>query len=107
TRWVELRDDAGQPVPALAEGVRRREDGSLAEVTLTFLARDVPGLGHRTYRVVAAKVDGVVSGWRPGVGTAGDATYAIENGRYVVTADPARGGTVSVANQDTGACVLA
>jgi len=24
TRWVELRDDAGQPVPALSEGVRRR-----------------------------------------------------------------------------------
>jgi alpha-mannosidase len=107
TRWVELRDEAGQPVPALAEGARRREDGSLAEVTLTFLARDVPGLGHRTYRVVAAEADGVVSGWRPGTGAAGDAPYAIENGRYVVTADPARGGTVSIANKDTGACVLA
>ena len=52
TRWVELRDDAGHPVPALAEGVRRREDGSLAEVTLTFLARGVPALGYRAYRVV-------------------------------------------------------
>ncbi len=32
---------------------------------------------------------------------------AIENGRYVVTADPARGGTVSVTDKRTGACVLA
>ena len=30
------RRGAGQPVPGLAEGVQRREDGSLAEVTLTF-----------------------------------------------------------------------
>ena len=47
TRWVELRDYAGHRVPALAEGVRRREDGSLAEVTLTFVARGVPALGYR------------------------------------------------------------
>jgi hypothetical protein len=46
--WLELRDDAGRLVPALAEGVRRRDDGSLAEVTLTFRARDVPALGTRT-----------------------------------------------------------
>ena len=103
TRWVELRDDAGHPVPALAEGVRRREDGSLAEVTLTFLARGVPALGDRAYRVVPAEDDGVVSGWREDA----DVDYAIENGRYVVTTDPARGGTVSVADKDTGASVLA
>ncbi|HEV2258274.1 MAG TPA: glycoside hydrolase family 38 C-terminal domain-containing protein [Streptosporangiaceae bacterium] len=103
TRWVEVRDDAGHPVPALAEGVRRRADGSLAEVTLTFLARGVPALGCRTYRVVPAEDDGVVSGWRE----VADVDYAIENGRYVVTADPARGGTVSVTDKRTGARVLA
>jgi alpha-mannosidase len=103
TRWVELRDDAGHPVPALAEGVRRRADSSLAEVTLTFLARDVPALGYRTYRVVPAQDGGVVSGWRE----VADVDYAIENGRYAVTTDPARGGTVNVADKDTGACVLA
>ena len=32
---------------------------------------------------------------------------AIENGRYLVTADPARGGTVSVTDKRTGASVLA
>jgi alpha-mannosidase len=103
TRGVELRDDAGHPVPALAEGVRRREDGSLAEVTLTFLARGVPALGYRAYRVVPAEDDGVVSGWREDA----DVDYAIENGRYVVTTDPARGGTVSVTDKRTGASVLA
>jgi alpha-mannosidase len=103
TRWVELRDGAGRPVPALAEGARRREDGSLAEVTLTFLARDVPALGHRTYQVVPAEHEGLVSEWREVEGVA----YVIENGRYVVTADPARGGTIGVADKDNGASILA
>ncbi|HJY61352.1 MAG TPA: glycoside hydrolase family 38 C-terminal domain-containing protein, partial [Streptosporangiaceae bacterium] len=103
TRWVELRDDAGHPVPALAEGVRRREDGSLAEVTLTFPARGVPALGCRAYRVVPAEAPESVAQWHEIAGEPG----AIENGRYLVTADPARGGTVSVTDKRTGASVLA
>ena len=108
TRWLEVRDRAGQAVPALAEGVRRRQDGSLAEVTLTFQARDVPALGARTYRLRGA------GGWvayEPGSAVAtgewqqADGT-AIENGRYLVTADPARGGTVSITDKRTGASVL-
>jgi alpha-mannosidase len=104
TRWTELRDDAGQPVPALAEGARRRADGSLAEITLTFLARAVPALGYRSYRAMpaAAEAGGVVSEWREVM-----VPYVIENGRYVVTADPARGGTVRVTDKDTGVEVLA
>src|SRR5208282_4629510 len=43
-RWLELRDGEGAPVRSLAEGIRRRADGSLAEVTLTFAAREVPAL---------------------------------------------------------------
>jgi alpha-mannosidase len=103
-RWVELRDAAGQAVPALAEGVRRRDDGSLAEVTLTFLARDVPPLGYRTYQVAPAG-DGepAAAAWRDVTG----APYVIENGQYLVTADPARGGTVSVTDKRTRASVLA
>ncbi len=103
TRWVELRDGGGHPVPALAEGVRRREDGSLAEVTLTFLARGVPALGYRSYRAVPVDDQGAAAGWREISGV----PFAIENGRYLVTADPARGGTVSVTDQSTGASVLA
>ncbi len=109
TRWLEIQDSAGAPVPALAEGARRREDGSLAEVTLTFAARDVPALGVRTYRLKAAGgwtayEPGVVAqaaGWEEAAGT------TIENGRYAVTADQARGGTVSITDKRTGACVLA
>jgi alpha-mannosidase len=104
TRWVELRDDAGRPVPALAEGVRRREDGSLAEVTLTFVARGVPALGYRAYQVVpVADKQGMTAGWHEVTGV----PFAIENGRYLVTADPARGGTVTITDRRIGASVLA
>jgi alpha-mannosidase len=103
TRWVELRDEDGHPVPALTEGVRRRQDGSLAEVTLTFLARDVPALGYRAYYVVPAGDETSAGGWREVAGV----PYAIENGRYLVTADPARGGTVSITDKRTRARVLA
>ncbi|MFE0155763.1 glycosyl hydrolase-related protein [Nonomuraea sp. NPDC059007] len=41
-------------VPAVADGVVRRADGSLAEATITFLARDVPALGYRIFHLIAA-----------------------------------------------------
>ena len=52
TPWAGLRDATGEEVPALAEGVTRHEDGTLAGLTLTFRAADVPALGYRTYFVV-------------------------------------------------------
>ncbi|HEX5496154.1 MAG TPA: alpha-mannosidase, partial [Mycobacteriales bacterium] len=42
-------DGQPDPVPAVAEAIRRHPDGSLAGATITFLASDVPGLGYRTY----------------------------------------------------------
>ena len=52
--WLDVRDpETGAAVPALAEGVRRQPDGSLAEVTLTFRARGVPPLGYRRYPLAA------------------------------------------------------
>ncbi|MGD0706275.1 MAG: glycoside hydrolase family 38 C-terminal domain-containing protein, partial [Trebonia sp.] len=105
TSWLEIRDAAGQPAPGLAEGVRRRDDGSLAEVTLTFAARDVPGLGSVTYQAVPAEQGGSASGWQASTGP--DTSCAIENDAYLVTADPARGGTVSITDKRTGASVLA
>jgi hypothetical protein len=100
TRWLEVRDDGGSPVPSLAEGIRQRPDGSLAEVTLTFPAAAVPALGLRTYQLTPAAVPAGPA-WEefPGV--------VIENAAYRVTADPARGGTVSVTDKRTGAPVLA
>ncbi len=110
TQWLEICDGDGQQVPCLAEGIRRRDDGTLAEVTLTFTARDVPALGSVTYQAVAAEpaehacrwqdVTGT-DPWRPGL------PLAIENGAYLVTADPARGGTVTVTDKRTGTSVLA
>ena len=99
TRHLEVRDDAGAPVPSVTEGTRRRPDGSLAEVTLAFLASGVPALGLRTYRLQAT--DAPAGPWRETEGT------VIENAAYLVAADPARGGTVSVTDKRTGASVLA
>ncbi|MEU7741588.1 glycoside hydrolase family 38 C-terminal domain-containing protein [Nonomuraea sp. NPDC049158] len=53
------------------------EDG-----TLVFLAKDVPSMGWRTYRIV----EGPADTWRPLPGA------AISNDRWRVVADPARGG---------------
>jgi alpha-mannosidase len=84
---MQLLDQDGAAVPALGEGVRRHPDGSLAEVTLTFLARDVPALGYRCYRAGPATLP--PGGWTPIAGT------AIDNGVYRVEADPERGGALT------------
>ncbi len=97
TPWVELRDDTGATVPFLAEGVVRNADGSLAELTVTFRAREVPGVGYRTYqaRPVAADAERrQPAGWQPAAGgVAGNSV--IGNEAITVAADPARGGTLS------------
>ena len=104
TRWLEVRDGAGQPVRAAAEGVRRRPDGSLAEMTLTLGVLDVPALGFLSYRLVPADPSSEWTGeWRQDTFPADN---TIENGRYVVTADPAHGGTVSVTDKRTSTSVL-
>ena len=88
--WIELRGPAGASVPFLAEGVVRNDDGTLAELTVTFRAGEVPGVGYRTFLAVpAGAADPAAAGWQPMAGTEiGDETLA-------VTADPARGGTLS------------
>ncbi|MFI6505344.1 glycoside hydrolase family 38 C-terminal domain-containing protein [Nonomuraea typhae] len=56
-----------------------------ADGTTTFLARDVPPLGWRTYQVVT----GTGGAWTGGSRT------TIENERWRVSADPARGGVLT------------
>ena len=46
---ITVRDDSGGAVPCLAEGAQQHPDGTLAAVTLTFRAAEVPALGYRTY----------------------------------------------------------
>ena len=91
TPWAVLRDDAGRPVPSLAEGVARHPDGTLARMTLTFRAQDVPGLGYRSYLAEPAPEPAGDSpdGWAP-VGGA-----SVETDAFRIEADPARGGTLS------------
>ncbi|KZS75506.1 alpha-mannosidase [Mycobacterium kansasii] len=79
---VRVRDSEGAEVPALVE-----HDGR----TVTWLARDVPSLGWRCYRLDAT--DGP-AGWQPAAGT------AIAHEHYRLTVDPARGGAVASLVQD-------
>jgi alpha-mannosidase len=85
----ELRDEQGETLPFVVEAVDRREDGKLERVALAFIARDVPGLGYRTYRAVASPGIAEGSTWSAVDGT------VIENEHYRVEVDPARGGAIS------------
>ena len=100
--WITLRDDSGGAVPFLAEAARRHPDGTLAAVTLTFRAADVPALGYRTYWASPAPGTGPgPQGWEPQPGT------VIENEAFLVEADPARGGTLTrIVDKRTGAGLL-
>ncbi|MFE4359810.1 NEW3 domain-containing protein [Kitasatospora sp. NPDC056800] len=69
---VRVLDDAGSPVPSAVD-----------RGTLRFLAADVPALGWRTWRLVEGEAE---QPWTLAPG------LTIVNGRYRVTADPARGG---------------
>ncbi|WP_329310979.1 glycoside hydrolase family 38 C-terminal domain-containing protein [Streptomyces sp. NBC_01262] len=76
---LEIRDDSGRPVPAVADGG-----------TLTFLARGIPSLGHRVHRLVESPAGGTTPGW-----TAVPGAAVIDNGTFRIEADPARGGALS------------
>ena len=71
--WITVLDPASaEPLPALAEGTQWHEDGSLAEVTLTFRATDVPALGFKRYPLrMVPMPDDTGAGRRPGHGRHG------------------------------------
>ncbi|WP_224276531.1 NEW3 domain-containing protein [Streptomyces sp. LS1784] len=71
-RSVRVLDDRGEAVPSAVD-----------RGTLRFLATDVPALGWRTWRLVEGDAQ---APWTAAPGV------TIGNGRYRVTADPARGG---------------
>ncbi|KAA9378360.1 alpha-mannosidase [Microbispora cellulosiformans] len=77
------------PAPGLLlEHPERHPDGSLAAVDAVFVARDVPALGYRTFRL-APTGDRVPIGWAVREGN------RIANATHTVEVDPERGGTVS------------
>ena len=87
-RGARIVDPLGDEVAAQTEAVVRHADGSIAELRLSFLAKAVPSLGYRVYRVLPT--DEVPAGW-----TRVDGAARIENEAFVVEADPARGGALS------------
>ena len=89
THGLRLRDLDGQDVPFTAEGVERVADGGISATTLTFLASDVPSMGHRTWVLRPANDLPGTSAW---VAEAGD---RIANEFHAVTVDPGRGGGLS------------
>src|SRR5260221_2157461 len=113
TSWAGLRGAAGDEVPTLAEAVIRHDDGTLASLALAFRAEDGPALGYRTYLAVPAAAPAATGpatagpatadgGWAPVDGT------LIENGAFLVEADPARGGTLTrVLDKRSGTDLLA
>jgi alpha-mannosidase len=86
---LRLRDLDGHEVPFTAEAVERGPDGLISAATLTFLAADVPSIGHRTWVLQPAADLPEDSEW---VGATGD---RITNEFHAVTVDHARGGAVS------------
>jgi alpha-mannosidase len=96
TPWLTVTEPAsGAPVPALAEGVRRHPDGSLAEVTLTFRAIALPPLGWRRYPLAATDTP-TEAGWADADG------LAIENDAFTVTGAPGHGALASVFDKAAG-----
>ncbi|WP_432842636.1 NEW3 domain-containing protein [Dactylosporangium sp. CA-092794] len=79
---VTLTDDRGEPVPFLTEVLA-------ATVLLRWVAREVPSMGYRTYRLRPGGAELAASAWRPVEAT------GIANDRYRLRADPARGGALT------------
>ncbi|MEV4136756.1 glycoside hydrolase family 38 C-terminal domain-containing protein [Dactylosporangium sp. NPDC049742] len=90
---VTLTDDGGVPVPYLTEALTPAADGRPGRALLRWVARDVPSMGYRTYRVLPGTTEPSASAWHV-VSQLADAT-GIANDRYRVRADPARGGALT------------
>ena len=84
---VRVVDDTGAEVPVVHE----------APGVVRFVARDVPSMGWRTYRVLEG---GSADGWTDVATDGGPVT--VENAAYRVTADPARGGTLTSVHDRRG-----
>jgi alpha-mannosidase len=103
TEWLAVIEESGAAVPALAEGVSRHPDGSLASVTLTFLARGVPALGSARYPLVQSFAP--ASPAEPGTAAGGWVDIdglTIANDAYTVTGSASHGALASVAETATG-----
>ncbi|WP_215732156.1 glycoside hydrolase family 38 N-terminal domain-containing protein [Lentzea atacamensis] len=85
-RGARVTDADGQEIPAVTEALVRHLDRTL-EVTLTFVARQLPATGYRVYRVVDAP--SVPPFWMSKTGT------TVSSSSFIAEADPERGGALS------------
>ena len=86
-RSIIVRDSAGREVPAVTAPTAYHPDGTAAEIRAQFRASAVPGLGYACYQVER-------SGQGPGDWAPAEGLSA-SNERFLVQADPARGGCLS------------
>ena len=85
---IAIRDDQGDDVPFVVEATddpRRPRRASVA-----FVARDVPALGYRTWRLVSSDASLDDATWRADSGRS-----TIESDTHRVTADAERGGGIT------------
>ncbi|WP_116112429.1 glycoside hydrolase family 38 C-terminal domain-containing protein [Austwickia chelonae] len=92
---LRLVDDDGAEVPFVVESQGTGADGDgPATVSIAFVAQDVPGIGHRTWRVMTAAAP--LPHWEsPCEGTSEDTEHTISSEIFRVVADPTRGGALS------------
>jgi alpha-mannosidase len=89
TPGVRALDVAGGAEPVVVEAATTWPDGSLRTAVVSFLARDVPGIGYRTVHLVPAPATAQGRRWEPADGS------VAASDRFRITADPARGGALS------------
>ncbi|HEX9031414.1 MAG TPA: hypothetical protein VF834_06175, partial [Streptosporangiaceae bacterium] len=106
---VRLTDDAGRQAPYLAEAVIRHPDGSIARLTLAFLASGVPPLGYLTYLAEPVPAGTAAAGDEPEAASWRNADgLVISNDAFTVAADPAAGSVLSsIRDRRTGTELLA
>jgi alpha-mannosidase len=85
---LRLLDETGAEIPFAIEAVERDAAGLVTAATVVFVAREVPSIGYRTYRLVSAPDVPPASGWEAVAGT------TIGNDRFEVRVDPDRGGAI-------------
>ena len=91
-RSVKVLDPGGGETPAQIVRSDSREDGTLVEADVAFVARDVPALGHAVYRVV-------------GLEEAGEEAVSegvLENELYRVEVDTATGAITGITVKEGG-----
>ena len=81
-----IQDHLGRNVPFEARNVQRNRSGKVVSADVTFVARNLPSLGYRTYRIVP--------GSKPVPERKTGDSAVIENEFYRIEVDPDRGGGI-------------